>query len=138
MPVNFSLQIIFIRYLISIYMISLLHSAPGDCSAPLPHHGNFFNSNQRNWTLSGLPIHKRIGPKIFQIQSRHLWHDPECIWGEWCMNKATCQSITQWVRKENTVMNSVVRKRKCLSRKNPRKIEVFLKPIFMRVCYLQM
>ena len=101
-------------------MISLLHSeAPGGCSAPLPHHGNFFNSNQRKRTLSGLPIHKELGPKFSKYKA-DTFDMIQNAFEENDMNKATCQS-TQWVKNENTLMNSVVRKRKCLSRKNPRR-----------------
>ena len=45
--------------------------------------------NQGKKTIGILYWQTYIGPKIFPIQSRHLWHDRECIIGEWYMDKAT-------------------------------------------------
>ena len=60
---------------------SRLSSSPGGCLAPLSQNVNVINTNQRGRSLGMLDLLK-IGLKTFQIQSRHLWHDPKCIRGE--------------------------------------------------------
>ena len=44
-------------------MISLLHSAPGDCLAPLPHQGNFLIQIREIGHFQDYRYTKELGPK---------------------------------------------------------------------------